>query len=118
MRHAFAEQHKQRFGFASLKKDLIVEAIAVECVAESHMQPESDEPIGKTRTQKEIPSCKTVKVFTHNAFHQAPIYQRNELVPGDCIKDCAIICDAGATTIVEPGWQAEVTSKKHLILTR
>jgi len=29
-----------------------------------------------------------------------------------------LICDANATTVVEPGWRAEMTAQQHLLLSR
>ena len=38
--------------------------------------------------------------------------------PDDCIDGPAIIAEANATTVVEPGWQLTVTPYNHLLLTR
>jgi 5-oxoprolinase (ATP-hydrolysing) len=38
--------------------------------------------------------------------------------PGDTVKGPAIIAEANATTVVEAGWQAEVTDYDHLVLRR
>ena len=52
------------------------------------------------------------------AFHDAPVYRREALRPGDAITGPAIIAEANATTVLEPQWQARVTSLNHLVLTR
>ncbi|VEG92022.1 hydantoinase B/oxoprolinase family protein [Legionella spiritensis] len=118
MRAAFHECHRMQFGFASGKKALVVEAISVECDIIRHTVDEAEEAISRRRALADIPVMRRVPLFTHNDFHEAPVYERSQLIPGDCIPGCAIICEANATTIVEPGWQAKVTAKKHLILTR
>lgn len=118
MRHSFNELHWQQFGFASGKSTLIVASISIECEVAALEIKEEDQLISKSRLSKDIPSIMTVHLFTHNAWHQAPVYERTQLLPGDFIKGCAIICEANATTVVEPGWQAEVTAKQHLLLTR
>ena len=41
---------------------------------------------------------------------------RDTLQPGDQLAGPAIIAEANATTVVEPGWQAEVTPLDHLVL--
>ena len=43
---------------------------------------------------------------------------RAALVPGTRISGPALIVDPSATTVVEPGWQAEVDVRSNLILTR
>ncbi|KTD10947.1 Acetophenone carboxylase gamma subunit [Legionella gratiana] len=118
MREAFIAQHRKTFGFAAYRKPLIVEAITIECSIPSETDVEFTEKIIQCRSEHKIPQRGMVKVFTHGSFHNASIYLREELRAGDCIQGCAVITDNHATTIVEPGWQAEVTPKKHLLLTR
>jgi len=43
---------------------------------------------------------------------------REDLRPGDVIPGPAIIAEKNATTIVEPGWEAELTDLDHLLLNR
>ncbi|KTD16007.1 Acetone carboxylase beta subunit [Legionella lansingensis] len=117
MRKAFALEHRRQFGFASAQKSLIIEAVSVETVLATQMIVEKDCDLVH-RPQKEIPVSKVVSLFSHSRTHQAPIYHRQDLQPGDCIQGCAIICENNATTIIEPGWQAHVTEKNHLLLTR
>jgi len=38
--------------------------------------------------------------------------------PGDVVHGPAIVAEKNATTIVEPGWSAEVSSLDHLVMTR
>ncbi|HEX8216814.1 MAG TPA: hydantoinase B/oxoprolinase family protein, partial [Allosphingosinicella sp.] len=45
-------------------------------------------------------------------------YDRDTLSPGAIIPGPALIVDPSATTVVEPGWQAEVDRLGNLILTR
>jgi 5-oxoprolinase (ATP-hydrolysing) len=50
--------------------------------------------------------------------HRAPVYIRDDLVPGQRIPGPAIIAERNATTIVEPEWEARVTQQDHLVLER
>lgn len=118
MRNSFVEQHNKKFGFSSLKTPLIIAFISVEVIIKSHEIDEPDESINIIRSQDMIPHHQSIKLFTNNKSYKAPVYERKNLIPGDIIKGCAIICETNSTTIVEPGWQAEVTSKQHLLLTR
>jgi 5-oxoprolinase (ATP-hydrolysing) len=47
-----------------------------------------------------------------------PVFDRRRLEPGHVIEGPALIAEANATTIVEPGWRATVTERNHLVLTR
>lgn len=118
MREAFIAQHHKTFGFSSYRKPVIIEAITIECSVPSATDAECAEKIITGRFKHKIPQRDTVNIFTHGSFHNAPVYVREELISGDCIQGCAVITDKHSTTIVEPGWQAEVTPKKHLLLTR
>ena len=48
----------------------------------------------------------------------APLYRRADLRAGDAIAGPAIIAEDNQTTIVEPGWRAEVAAAGHLLLAR
>lgn len=114
---AFIKQHRAQFGFADLKKNLIIEGILVETIAEQLDLNEKEEPLS-LRQQKDIPVKQTATLFSKNKVNQVPVYQRHDLKPGDCIEGIAIISEMNATTVIEAGWQALVTPKQHLLLTR
>ncbi len=57
-------------------------------------------------------------MYCDGASHDSPIYDRDVLSPGVKIAGPAIIAEKNATTVVEPGWQAEVTARNHLVLKR
>lgn len=57
-------------------------------------------------------------MFSGAQWHQTGIYARRTLQPGHVVRGPAIIAEDNATTIVEPGWQAQVTSYNHLVLQR
>ncbi|MBS0534833.1 MAG: hydantoinase B/oxoprolinase family protein, partial [Proteobacteria bacterium] len=51
-------------------------------------------------------------------WHQANVYTRDQLRIGAKVKGAAIIIEPHQTIVVEPGWQAELTAKNHLVLAR
>jgi 5-oxoprolinase (ATP-hydrolysing) len=57
-------------------------------------------------------------MFTGGRWHEAPLYRREDLGPGQRIAGPAIIAEANATTVVEPEWRATVTPLDHLVLER
>ena len=59
-----------------------------------------------------------VVMWTGGAEHVAPVFDRTDLRAGDHIAGPALIREANATTVVEPGWRAEVTDLDHLLLRR
>jgi 5-oxoprolinase (ATP-hydrolysing) len=57
-------------------------------------------------------------MFSEGEWHETPLFRRDATRPGDVMTGPAIIAEANATTVVEPGWQAQVTALDHLVLTR
>ena len=56
--------------------------------------------------------------FSGGDWHKANVYTRDQLKPGSRVKGAAIIIEPHQTIVVEPGWQAELTARNHLVLTR
>ena len=46
------------------------------------------------------------------------LYRREDLDPGDAVRGPAVIVEANATTVVEPGWTATLNDLGHLVLSR
>jgi 5-oxoprolinase (ATP-hydrolysing) len=116
MQDAFEAAHKQRFGFVAVERKLVVEAVAVEVIGatEEVADPERDvDPAAR-----EAATLARVAMYTGGARQQTPLYDRDALLPGQKIDGPAIVREATATTVVEPGWQAELTTRGHLVLTR
>jgi len=113
---AFTDAHRRRFGFATPEREVVVEA----CVAEVTMPGEQvEEAALPARAAGDAPGAiDTVPLFTEGAEHAAPVFDREELHAGDRLKGPALIREANATTVVEPGWTAEVTARNHLVLRR
>ncbi len=116
MAAAFESMHRQRFGFAVPGRRLIAEAVSVEAVGttETIEDPESERPAGAPPPEP----LDVVRMYTGGEFLETPVYQRAALNPGDTIAAPAIIAEANATTVVEPGWRAELSGRGHLILSR
>jgi 5-oxoprolinase (ATP-hydrolysing) len=113
---AFAAAHRARFGFDVPGGTLIVEAASVEVIGagdfprRSGSQPIAADPSPKLYAQRAV-------WFGSNAV-QTPIYSRDDLRFGQTIDGPAIIIEASATTVVEPGWRASVDALRNLVLER
>jgi 5-oxoprolinase (ATP-hydrolysing) len=116
MVRAFEAAYRTRYSFLMPERGLIVEAVSVEAVggADTFAERPSD---AAPRTGPPQPAD-TVDMFTGGRAHRTPVFRREALRPGDRIDGPAIIAEANATTIVEPGWRAEVTRLDHLVLER
>ena len=116
MQAQFEQAYKRRYSFLMPSRALIVEAVSVEAIGQSDAPPE--QPANET-TQEAAPAPQeTVRMYSGAQWHQTGIYARRTLQPGHVVRGPAIIAEDNATTIVEPGWQAQVTSYNHLVLQR
>ncbi len=115
MTRAFEKAHKARFGFIDRSKQMMVEAVSVEAVGGG---AKFSERAGK-RTRGKLPKpARRTKFFSGGDWHAANVFIRDQLKPGQTVKGAAIIIEPHQTIVVEPGWQAELTAKNHLVLTR
>jgi 5-oxoprolinase (ATP-hydrolysing) len=116
----FEAAYRQRFAFLMPGKGLVVEAVSVEAVLPG-IAP--DEPCHAVHPVREVPRRSTVRMYTGGvdglaAWHDAALVVREDMRAGDLLAGPAIIAEKNATTIVEPGWEAQLTELDHLLLTR
>jgi len=116
MVRAFEAAYRTRYSFLMPDRGLIIEAVSVEAVGGSDAFAEPA-PDSAPRTGPPQPAD-TVDVFTGGRRHRTSVFRREALRPGDRIDGPAVIAEANATTVVEPGWRAEVTRLDHLVLER
>jgi 5-oxoprolinase (ATP-hydrolysing) len=115
MQRAFEKAHKARFGFIDRTKQMVVEAASVEAVGGGVKF--SEKTVKRARGKLPPPAQRT-QFYSAGAWHKANVYTREQLKPGSRVKGAAIIIEPHQTIVVEPGWQAEITRKNHLVLTR
>ncbi len=113
----FEAAHRQRFGFISPEKDLVVATLQVEIVVPGERGAEAPRP-GADERGKTAEAVDTVTAVMAGREHDTPVYRRDDLPVGVGIEGPAIIIEANSTTVVEPGWRAECSAFGHLVLTR
>lgn len=112
---AFNQAYQQRFSFLLPNKRLIVDAISVEALLKSAAAEEQKQTV---QAGCALPSGKNVQFYSHGDWHQAALIARDKLQAGNKINGPAILVEKNATTVIEPGWQAEVNEYQHLLLTQ
>ena len=115
MQAAFEKAHKARFGFIDRSKEIVIEAVSVEAIGGGARFRE------KKMTARRAPAPKPARktrFFSGGQWHRTGVYTRDQLKPGMRIAGAAIIVEPHQTIVVEPGWQAALTTKNHLVLTR
>ena len=113
MTAAFEAEYSRRFSFLMPDKPVIVEAVSVEVTG---IQPRFDDTDDPARSAQKNPD--RVPMFTGGTWAEVDLYERSGLPAGHVIDGPAIITEELATTVVEPGWQAVVTGRGDLLLSR
>lgn len=112
MEQAFALAHQARFGFTSPERALLFEMLAVEAEGGGAELP--DMAPGEEAGRPEA----TLPVWAGGRWQEVPLYRREACGTRTRIAGPAVITEATATTVVEPGWEATVDSQANLILRR
>jgi len=115
MRAMFEAAHRKRFGFISPEKDIEIEAIEVEAKGGG---AQIAEPTFSELTAAPPKPHTHARLFTAGGWHDAPIFLRGDLVPGQSILGPALVIEDHQTVVVEPDWQTRVTEHNQLLLTR
>jgi 5-oxoprolinase (ATP-hydrolysing) len=115
IRREFEAAYRQRFAFLMPGRMLVIEAVSVEAVAagERHAAPRA----GMT-AQPHVPRPDATVRMHAGRWLDAGLYVRESLQPGAIIDGPAIIAEKNATTVVEPGWQAQLTASGPIELAR
>ena len=114
MREAFDALYRQRFGFLMPGRALVVEAVAVEAIAQADAEAVAPAALP---TAPAAPTARA-EMVCGGAAQSVPVFRRESLAAGQSIDGPAIIAESNATTVVEPEWRAAVTLRGDLRLQR
>ncbi len=115
LRRAFEDAYRQRFAFVMADKPLVVAAAVVEAVLPG--VPATEQVQAAAQAQA-APTHAQVPFYAEGQWHTASLLLRDDLRPGHEAIGPAVIAERNATTVVEPGWVAQVTAHNHLLLQR
>jgi 5-oxoprolinase (ATP-hydrolysing) len=111
----FEAAYRQRFAFLMQGKSLVIEAVSVEAVIAGDAPGEIAHALNQVRP---APVREQVPMYAEGQWFDAALVVREDMRPGDTITGPAIIAEKNATTVVEPGWQAQLTALDHLVMER
>jgi 5-oxoprolinase (ATP-hydrolysing) len=103
----FEQAHRQLYGFVLPGKPIAIDSISVEVASSSGSSAVLEQP---------LPRVGALEVVAERGGWA--IYDRDGMRPGDKVNGPAVIREAVATTVVETGWQAEMTDMLDLVLRR
>ncbi len=115
VRASFAALHEARFGFGMPRRRIVVAAITVETRAPPAALPvPAPPPPGRPAPR----ATGRGRMYARGAWHAVARYRWERLPGGARITGPALIAATTHTVVVEPGWQARMTSHGALLLTR
>ena len=120
----FETEHRARYGFVVEGRALVVEQVTLEAIGHMAEIEEPERPLVARGPGEPLTPVAEVEMVTARAPHQpperfaTPLIERSDLRPGDRVAGPAIVVEPTTTVVVEPGWQAELTTRDHLILSR
>ncbi|HEY5236913.1 MAG TPA: hydantoinase B/oxoprolinase family protein [Rhizomicrobium sp.] len=115
MAETFAQLHARQFGFGYEGRELIAESVEAE--ASDSVSLPSNSPTNTKTTALSEPE-KIIRFFSQGAWHDAPLYRIESFPAGQHIDGPALLIEPHQTIIVEPGWRAEVSDSRSIMLSR
>ncbi|MFN7752641.1 MAG: hydantoinase B/oxoprolinase family protein [Pseudomonadota bacterium] len=116
MRSRFESEYQSRYGFLMPGRDIVVESIAVEVLALSGHALEASSAAPAPREPGA--AAATIRLGVDGAMVDAPLWPRESLPPGTVVSGPALVTEANAATVIEPGWLARVGASGELVLER
>ena len=115
IRRDFEAAYRQRFAFLMPDRALVIEAVSVEAVGAGER---FDSPAPGEETAPYTPTPDAQVRMHSGGWLDASLFGRESLRAGATVDGPAIIAERNATTVVEPGWQAVLTSSGPIELQR
>jgi len=113
MQRSFEEAHQQQFGFVETNVALIIQSIEVE--ARNLL---NDQTLALSAMGTDALPVGECSLHLAAGQHDTALYRKETLRPHHPITGPAIILENGGTTMVEPGWTAELQANDTLSLVR
>lgn len=112
VRREFEAAYQQRFAFLMPDRKLVIEAVSIEAIGEGERgAPAAAVAMPVAHTARPTAQLQMYCQADEQpaGWRSAALYVREALQPGATIDGPAILAEKNATTVVEPGWQAQLT---------
>ncbi|MCL2898739.1 hydantoinase B/oxoprolinase family protein [Brenneria tiliae] len=117
MRAQFERTYRQRFAFLMPERRLVIESAVAEAIAAPEVYDDAPSADGDGAAAQPD-AAGQVDIHIDGRWRRCPLVRGGDLRPGQRVAGPAIITDANATTVVDAGWGATVTPRRHLLLER
>jgi len=112
---AFTAHHRRLYGYVHAGRELEVVAARVEVLGRSETQLPPSRPVSSEREPR---PARWQTAYFGTAPFEAAVFHRAALQPGDRLRGPAIVVEPVSTTVIDPGWTAEVLGGGELLLER
>ena len=109
---AFEAEHRRVYGYTHSGRPLEIVAARVEAIGRWSEPLPSSERV----PSRQITSSTHTTAWFGGQQHVTQIFSHDELQPGDTFDGPAIVCEMASTTVIDPGWRAEVLSGGELLV--
>jgi 5-oxoprolinase (ATP-hydrolysing) len=115
MAQHFATLHAQLFGFGFEGKKLIAESIEVEA---SSVAKHSSTGRAQPRQDMKREILPPTRLYSGGRWLKAAVHRTDALDTGASIAGPALLIEPHQTIVIEPGWKADITQARAVVLTR
>ena len=113
--NAFHRAHRKRFGYSDPSEPVEIVNLRLKMVVPVEKpEPQAEMPAGTSPAEAWTGEAEVV--FEEGAF-DTPFYLRERLHCGNRVPGPALVLQMDSTTVVPPGWMAEVDRWKNLVIT-
>ncbi len=115
MRTAFERTHRTQFGFVDEGAEIVLDHIDVEVTGGGERVGD----LSPDATGDQLPDPdERAEVYMAGEWRDTAIHARHRMPAGVRLQGPAVVVEDNGTTVVEPGWAAEVTGRGDLVLER
>ena len=112
-RAAFLAAHQQLYGYVHEDRSLEIVTARLSAIGRSPTALATSHPMANTSSP---PTGRATRTFFGALPHETKMYDRRDLRPEQMIVGPAIILEDVSTTVIDPGWTAEILSRGELLL--
>ncbi len=114
---AIRRAYGQRFAFLMPARGLVIESVVVQA-STAAVESEIEAPATVGHRSGNATPVATVQMYADGGWRATALYQRSDLIAGDRVAGPAIIAEANSTSVIEPGWQAQISPRLDLMFSR
>jgi N-methylhydantoinase A len=111
----FHQLHARSYGYSDPARPVEIVTLRVQAIARSHKPRHARARLDKSNARHAM--IASHRVFESGRWHDAELYDRSRLRPGNRISGPALITELSATTYLPNSWTLTVDALNNLILT-